>query len=239
MPTSFPSPIRIQGSVDGAVPGTGPDVDIYSVNADPTGTLDAPSGSLAIDGTNKLTYQNTSAGLSGTTWTALGAGGGGGGPEILFASSADAVIENTTTAAVFPGSSYTIPANSLAVGDRIVVYAQGSLITNSMQNLWFTLGLGGQFYSQTLGLTTGGFAGTWQAEVGFQVKALGAGGVATINTYTNFTQSNSAGFAGNVISTNFDTTATNVVGLGGDFDTAAIQNVATLQVVQIIKYPAP
>ncbi len=156
MPSSFPSPIRIQAGVSGAVPGGGANFDLYANAGVPA--FSALRGSRCVDTTNRALYINTSAGVSGTTWTQVGSGAGA-----SFAAAIGPSSAVTAKALTNFDISASIPANTLAVGDIIVVTA------NITPNVWGTKAV------LTTAVRLGGATGVGIASASMSGKAAVAG----------------------------------------------------------------
>jgi hypothetical protein len=165
----------------------------------------------------------------GTLAKALGSGA-----EELYVNVADsASVTNTSTIAAFD-KSYTIPANTLQIGDVVHIRAQVlAPTTNSTDTLTVTLKIGAVVIIATaavdvanndiaeidafLVIRTIGASGTW---VGGGTWVLGVPGTATVRGF-------------NVLSTAIDTTATQQITVSATWSVASASDIATLKILQV------
>lgn len=164
-------------------------------------------------------------------------------PYLAYASTAaSAAHTNTTTEALFD-KQYSIPANSLQVGEVVKIYFQGiATATNSTDTLTIKLYLGGLAGTALLTGTATDvadnniFAGFAQ----FIVRTVGATG--TIVAFGHHTDvpaaSGTASMAITEItaSTTLDTTAAQVIGVGADWSVASESNSCRLDVLTVERW---
>ncbi len=175
MPTSFPSAVRIQGNVSGAVPGGATDVDLQSGAGVPVHS--ALAGSLYQDTTNGALYINTSVAATGTTWALLPT-------STAAAKFQDAIVaaSSAVTAKALTNfdQTITIPANTLAVADQLLIRACIQINTwPTKANATWALRVGGTPLAPIVStnIQSKSADGYWSFMASIDVRSIGAKGV--------------------------------------------------------------
>jgi len=182
------------------------------------------------------------AGTAGQLLTANGAGteptwqaGGGAVTPLFTAVVSSTVVANTTTRTVFD-QTYTLPVNSLAVGDVLQFIGSGTTaaVTAAFS---FDVSFGGTALAATADAVVSNNGWSVVAEV--TVRAIGAAGTAQLAAgLTGGPIANTLG-GRSVVTTGIDTTATNVLGVAVTMDTAGAGITAGLSTLTIRKINAP
>jgi hypothetical protein len=232
MPTNITSPLLILGTGGGASPGGAGNISFMPVDGIPT--LVALRGSQAVDTKTGVLYLNTSAGVTGTTWTALGPPNGATTP-LFTAIASSAVIANTAARTVY-SQSYTLAGDSLAVGDVLQFVASGTTASVTETYIW-DISFGGVALASSQAAVAVGQGWSLVGEI--TVRAIGVGGVASLASgFTGGPNERTKG-ATAVTTTGVDTTVANVLGIAVTMDTASAATTTSLQTLAIRKVSAP
>lgn len=147
-------------------------------------------------------------------------------------------VANTTTATILT-SSYSVPANSLSVGDVIVVKAWGLYGTNIVAPTF----LGELLYQSTVIASTGVITtiagvtnGGWWAEVQSHVTSLGVTGTFESQGYAEFATAATTGLSVNMTNTapvTVATTLASILRLRVTWGTANAANTITMRNLSI------
>lgn len=159
-------------------------------------------------------------------------------PETLFVATADATHANSTTETTIVGvgnGKMSIPANTLAVGDRFRLRARGYIGTHSTAGtLAINATVGGSSVATTGGATaTNSLSNVaWECEVEFTVRSIGATGTVVAGGFYRV-DDGSAIVEGmpKTTATTVDTTGALAVDLTADWGTANAANTITCQQV--------
>jgi hypothetical protein len=156
--------------------------------------------------------------------------------QLYGATAASGAVSNTTVTTNFDNSSYTIPANTLQVGDVITIKGQGiATATNSTD----TLSVGVKIGSTALFAPTGVDVANndiFAFEVNIQIRSIGASGTFVADAMC------SIGAAGTgtvrsylTASTTIDTTAAQTIAATGTWSVANAGNSCRLDLFEIAK----
>ena len=163
-----------------------------------------------------------------------------GGGRAKYAQITDsAAIANTTVETAF-NKTYTIPANSLAVGNVVKVRAFGKYSSNSLSSLTLRIRLAGSWmFSVVNGAAQTGTDMAWYAEAIGIIRAIGASGSIENGVGLGYTFATAFGAAGvGIPGFTFDTTVNKVIDLVAQWGVASAGNTITMLGLTVEIIPA-
>lgn len=146
-----------------------------------------------------------------------------------------AAVANTVTQTAF-NKTFTIPGNSLAVGDLIKIRAFGKYSAVSNPGLSLRIRIGGTvMYGMTPSGIPNGTDIPWFIEAMGVVRAIGAGGTVAVTIWGGAIYTTGAGVP-TILSLSVDTTGGRVVDLTAEWSVASPSNTVTMQglIVEIL-----
>ena len=161
--------------------------------------------------------------------------------ESLFIGTADTTVASTAAETTILGTgqgSLTIPANSLAIGDTILILIKGHVSDTGNPTLTARIDLGGTEVCASGAITLGAVTTDYfEMEVEITVRTLGATGTVVAGGELMYDNSNDITGAGLVktTATTIDTTGTLAIDVTVQWGTSSASNTITSQIITIEK----